>query len=283
MSMTLQADPVEPADAAWDCHVHVFESGAPARAGHYQPRHRPLEEIERLAASHGLRRLVLVQPSVYGNDNALLLEALLAGRGRHRGIAVVDPLVTDAELDALDAAGVCGIRFNLVSPAGQAAEGGDIGGCLRLLAPRLRERGWHVQWYARASDLPRVAAWQIESGLCFVLDHLAGLDLATGADTASWTAVRALSEAGAWVKLSGWYRLGARAPYDMLLPQIARLAELFGQRLVWGSDWPHTSFVSEPAPDYASLLSPVEHALGTARLNSILREQASRLYLERHP
>jgi predicted TIM-barrel fold metal-dependent hydrolase len=281
MSVAAPADPVVPADAAWDCHVHVFESGAPARAGHYLPPHRPLADIESLAQAHGLQRLVLVQPSVYGADNAVLLRALRAGRGRHRGIAVVDPQVTDAELDALHDAGVCGIRFNLVSPAGQASEGDDIGGCLRQLAPRLRERGWHVQWYARAADLPRVAAWQIESGLCFVLDHLAGLDMASGGTAAAWTAARALAEAGAWVKLSGWYRLGAVAPYDVLQSRIARVADLFGPRLVWGSDWPHTSFESEPAPAYASLLVPVERTLGATRLHSIMREQASRLYLER--
>jgi predicted TIM-barrel fold metal-dependent hydrolase len=62
----------------WDAHVHVFDRDAPAQAGHYRPAHGPLERIERLAAAHGVQHLVLVQPSVYGTDNTVLLDALAA-------------------------------------------------------------------------------------------------------------------------------------------------------------------------------------------------------------
>lgn len=272
--------PASPSPAAvaagWDCHVHVFDAKAPLRPGHYQPAHRPLADIETLAASQGLGHLVLVQPSVYGHDNRVMLAALVAGGGRHRGVAVVKASVSDAELDALHAAGVRGIRFNLVSPAGQR---GDPLPDLLALAPRLQARGWHVQCYVQAQQLPQVQAWQAQTGLRFVLDHLAGISVALPADDRAWRALHQLALAGAWIKLSGWYRLGAAAPYDALHDTVRRVAALFGPRLVWGSDWPHTCFDDRHLPAYASTLDPVRTALGETPLFALLNDGARSLYL----
>jgi len=280
--------PVPPL-AGWDAHVHVFEAAAPVRPGHYQPGHRPLAEIEARAAAHGMGHLVVVQPSVYGADHTVLLRALAGAEGRHRGVAVVEPSVDEAMLDRLAAAGVRGVRFNLVSPAGHA---GDPGASLRALAPRLRARGWHVQWYVAPRWLPALAAWQRETGLVFVLDHLAGLGAnwaaaapsrpagrpGHGVDDPAWAAARALADQGAWLKLSGWYRLGAAAPYQALQASIVRLAGWFGPRLLWGSDWPHTSLAQDAQPSYDSLLQPVRDALGEALLRQAIQDSPPLLY-----
>lgn len=262
----------------WDCHVHVFDAEAAVRPGHYRPVHRPLHEIEATAARHGIGHLVLVQPSVYGSDNTVMLRALELDPGRHRGVAVVEPTVDDTQLDRLQAAGVCGIRFNLVSPAGHA---GDAAADLRALAPRLRERGWHVQWYAPTEVLPRLAALQAETGLRFVLDHLAGLHDRLHDDDPAWPAVQALADAGAWVKLSGWYRLGTAAPYTSLQPVVLRLAAMFGARTVWGSDWPHTSFAPDRLPSYESTLFPLRAALQEEAVAAILHDHARSLYVDK--
>ena len=225
--------------SGWDCHVHVFDAAAPVHAGsHYLPQTRDLAEIEAIAAAQGVGRLVLVQPSVYGTDHRVMLRALCAEPGRHRGVAVLAADVTDAELDTLHAAGVRGVRINHVSPVGAR---GDAAALLRALAPRLRARGWHVQWYVPPEQLPQLPALQDEAGLPFVLDHLAGMGLGVADDKSTcWSALQALAAGGAWVKLSGWYRLQAARPYDALHTRIARVAALFGTRCVWGSDWPHT-------------------------------------------
>lgn len=259
----------------WDCHVHVFDASAPVRPGHYVPAHRPLGDIERLAFRHGIRHLVLVQPSVYGTDNGVMQRALEASGGRHRGVAVVEPGIADAELDRLHAAGVRGVRFNRVSPAGHR---GDLESDLLRLAPRLRARGWHVQWYVRADDLPDLAAWQSRTGLCFVLDHLAGLEAGLPAAHPAWAAAQALAGNGAWIKLSGWYRLGSSAPYEALWPHVRRAADLFGPRTVWGSDWPHTAFEADRLPGYASTLAPLPASLDSGRVDAILTAHAASLY-----
>lgn len=258
----------------WDSHVHVFDATAPTLPGHYAPSTRTLAEIETTAAAHGIRHLVLVQPSVYGSDNRLLLQALQEEPGRHRGVVVLPDPVSDAELDALHASGVRGVRFNCVSPVRPAV---DPATALQALAHRLRQRGWHVQWYVRSSDLAALVPLQAATGLVFVLDHLAGIAAGTPPQSEAWSHLQALAAAGAWVKLSGWYRLNAALPFDSLHDHIRRIATLFVDRMVWGSDWPHTSWPAHVPLPYAATWAPVVGALGEAAAQR-LHESARRLY-----
>jgi len=258
----------------WDAHVHVFDAAAPVVGGHYRPAHRPLPDIEAQAVRLDVGHLVIVQPSVYGTDPSVMLAALRAGEGRHRGIAVVEPSVDDATLDLLHAAGVRGIRFNRVSPVGH---GGDAARDHAALAPRLAERGWHLQWYTPARELGAIATLHDAPGPPAVLDHLGGITAVLPATDPAWDALARLADRGAWIKLSGWYRLDAKAPYDTLYEAIGRVAELFDDRMVWGSDWPHTAFAPGEAPDYASTFAPVLAALGAERARRVLQAGA-RLY-----
>lgn len=244
----------------WDCHVHVFDASAPLRPGHYQPVPRPLAQIEAEAASAGVHHLVLVQPSVYGVDNGLLLRALSIEPGRHRGVVVIDEDTDDDALDAMHAAGVRGARLNLVSPAGERS---DAARRFDRLAPRLRARNWHLQWYAAAHQLPQVAALHAGCGLDAVLDHLGGIGAGIGPGGPAWKSLQGLAAQGAWIKLSGWYRLGAAEPYRELWPIVQRIGDLFGERMVWGSDWPHTFYAPAAMPSYASTWTPVVAGLGS--------------------
>lgn len=250
--------------SGWDCHVHVFDASRPVRAGHYHPTDRRLHEIEALARAQGIGHLVLVQPSVYGHDNSLLLDSLASRPdGRHRGVAVLNGQEDEATLDRMHVLGVRGVRFNLVSPVGESAEGAQewvlaqVRTRLASLAPRLRQRGWHVQWYLNAGWLPAVAGLQDACGLRFVIDHFAA---AQGSSRpAPWAADAAdaltrLARSGAFIKLSAPYRLGARPPYTELRSAAMRLHRLFDGRVLMGSDWPHTSLAAAEMPDYETQL-----------------------------
>jgi predicted TIM-barrel fold metal-dependent hydrolase len=268
------------ASPGWDCHVHVFDGAANVAPGHYVPQHylpqfHPLAEIEALAQSHGFGHLVLVQPSVYGTDNSVLLDALRLQPGRHRGVVVVDSSISDAELATMHSLGVRGVRFNLVSPAGNSS---NLAADFAKIGSRLQALGWHVQWYARPDDLPVVAALHQATPVPAVLDHLAGLHANLAIDRAVWQALEKLAGQGAWVKLSGWYRLRADAPYTLLDRNIARVANLFKGRMVWGSDWPHTSFAADALPPYSSTLDPVNRVLSEAQKIDALQHAPQRLY-----
>jgi predicted TIM-barrel fold metal-dependent hydrolase len=261
---------------AWDCHVHVFGGDALPRAGHYAPPRRTLQMLAEAAAPSGVNRFVLVQPSVYGCDNSLLLAALRETKGRHRGVVVIDESVCPAGLQAMHELGVRGVRCNLVSPVGNSP------GAVVRLAPQLKELGWHVQWYAPPALLAEIAAFQSRHGLPCVIDHLAGLEPSLIADEGVWQSLRRIAEGGGWLKLSGWYRLGATAPYGELDETIRRAAEVFGEHCVWGSDWPHTMFLEggceAEVPEYLQTWLPVPRSLPGARADRILRSNPVRLY-----
>lgn len=259
----------------WDSHVHVFDGAAAVAVGHYRPVHRPLADIEALACDNDVTHLVLVQPSVYGKDNTVLLDALRASQGRHRGVVVLAPDVDDAALAAMHALGVRGVRFNLVSPVGN---GLDTLNNFHALAPRLRALGWHVQWYARPDDLSTIAALHAASPVAAVLDHLAGIHAELPPDHVAWQALAKLAGQGAWVKLSGWYRLRAASPYLELDDSIRKMVLLFADHLVWGSDWPHTSFAPEAMPSYASTREPLFRILTVPQKKQVLAQGPATLY-----
>jgi predicted TIM-barrel fold metal-dependent hydrolase len=224
-----------------------------------------------------VQRLVLVQPSVYGANNHVLLHALVQTPNRYLGVVVLGASTAGVDWAGLHAAGMRGVRFNLVSPlsvraaglAGSALQAAQH--TLQALLPHLRRLGWHVQWYVHPHQLPALAAMLPGAGgVPFVLDHLAGLTPQVQQHSSAWQALASLAQAGAWVRLSGWYRLQAVAPFDDLVPAIQRVASLFGQHLVWGSDWPHTG---QPAAwlqaqgyanTWAPVVAPVVAALGEA-------------------
>jgi predicted TIM-barrel fold metal-dependent hydrolase len=263
------------AEEAWDCHIHVFD-GRPTR-GHYAPPASTLPMVAERAAAIGVSRFVLVQPSVYGTDNSLLLDALRRSDGRHRGIVVLDADASDESLREMHALGVRGVRFNLLSPVGNTEA------ALPALAPKLRAMGWHVQWHARPDQLARIAELHDRFELTAVLDHLAGFTPAFAADEALWADLLRVARQGAWIKLSALYRLGSAPPFADLRGAVERAASMFGNRCVWGSDWPHTFFLepgsSRRGPAYVETWDAIAAAIDDeARANEILRRNPAVLY-----
>jgi predicted TIM-barrel fold metal-dependent hydrolase len=236
--------------AAVDCHAHVFRRGLPlVEARRYAPDYdAPPEHYVRMLDAVGASHGVLVQPSFLGTDNLYLLSALRRYPERLRGVAVVDPAAAPAEIDALDRAGIVGLRLNLIGlPDPPLSEEP-----WRRLLRRLAEIDWLVELHAEACRLPGLLEPLLRAGVNIVVDHFGRPDAAAGVDDPGF---RRLLSAGpsrrVWVKLSGAYRNGdggnggrtARAAAPLL-------RDAFGpERLIWGSDWPHTQY--EGAADAA--------------------------------
>lgn len=230
---------------ACDCHVHVIgERAAYAMvdARHYTPAPAPVEQLEQHLTRIGFRRAVIVQPSVYGFDNRCLLDALSAMRGAARGIAVLPDDIGEAQLDALDAAGVRGIRLNAESAAErdpQALQRRLIGWSQRLGA-----RGWHIQIYAALDVVASVASSIQSLAVPVVLDHFAMIrpGMAPG-DVRVGPILELLRQGAVYIKLSAPYRIceDSAADQTALLALVRRLTAINTSRLLWGSDWPHTN------------------------------------------
>lgn len=217
---------------AVDTHFHVFSAGVAVPGARYVPGYdAPLSRWQALAHAAGVQRGVLVQTSFLGADNSLLLHTLAQYPRHLRGVAVVTPQTSAAELHAMHRAGVRGIRLNL---AGRSTD-------LSLWqAPALWDAllslGWHVELHTDRGALPAALA-QVPSALPVVVDHMGKPERASVQD-ASVRAVRQRQGAPAWVKLSGPYRLGGCDA--QVLAQIW-LHELGPGQLLWGSDWPFTN------------------------------------------
>lgn len=169
---------------------------------------------------------------------------------------MVDSGVSDAELAKLERVGVVGIRFNQVQRGATSMEMFDV------LTPRVSELGWHVQLHLMPSELihqaPRLAAAKVP----VVLDHYARLCTSPELIDETWQALSGLLASGkTWLKLSAPYL--ATQPNDPAFGQLfeftQRLIRDHGDRLVWGSDWPHVTEADKP--DDAELLSRVRRLL----------------------
>ena len=241
---------------ACDCHMHIYDPARfpmPPHGGkRAAPTHAEVAEYQKLQQRIGTTRVVIVQPRHYGTDNRVTLDAI-ARLGHARGVAVVHPTITDAELKAFDAAGIRGIRFSLGDPATSVVKPEMI----EPLAKRIAGLGWHIQFNMEGEQIVALADLLRRLPTQIVIDHLGHPTQPAGVRHASHAIVRELLDQGrAWVKLSGAYYAQSEigAP---LYPEATQIAQSFVQaapeRLVWGSDWPHPPKPIDDKPDDALL------------------------------
>ena len=228
---------------AVDCHAHVFLRNLPMPDRRRAPSGYDAspEDFLHMLEANGMTHGVLVQPSFLGTDNSYLVAALHKYPERFRGIAVIDPSITIEQLDLLQAAGVVGIRLNLVglptpefsSPAWQ-----------RLLK-ELQQRNWQVEVHQLAHALKPIVDPLLACGVNVVIDHFGRPDPTLGINDPGFQYLLTLGASQrVWIKLSGAYRNGADGRGQQIaIDAMPLLRQAYGlNQLVWGSDWPHTLF-----------------------------------------
>lgn len=262
---------------ATDCHHHIYDSRYPfAPEATLRPGEATVADYRALQKRIGTSRNVIVQPSSYGVDNRLLVEALGQFDGQARGVAVVNTKVTDTMLQELHQAGVRGIRFNLSPPGTTTLD------MVKPLAARVAKLGWHVQINAPANYLLENRATWSDLPCPVVFDHLAHIPKPDPLQSPVFAMVRELLQQGrAYVKLSGFYfdsQVGAPSYSDNVL--VARTyAREAPDRVVWGSDWPHPTEQPNNIPNDATLLDLFAQAVpNEAARNHILVDNPAVLY-----
>jgi len=240
---TLKAPP-----NACDCHHHIYDAvrfpQPPDATAPLQPNAR-LDEYRLLQRRLQTTRSVVVTPSAYATDNRVTLDAIAKLGSRARGVAVVRTSVTDAELKALAAGGVRGIRFSLTTPS-TATTSTDM---IEPLAKRVAVLGWHVQINMTADQIAAAEALWNRLPCSIVFDHIGHIPGPAGTGHPAYTVMRRLVDKGrTWVKLSVTYDNTADGPPGYA--DIVRLGQAFvkaaPERLVWGSNWPHPNEARKP-------------------------------------
>jgi 2-pyrone-4,6-dicarboxylate lactonase len=273
-----------PPAGAVDAHCHVFGPGdlfpyAPERK--YTPCDAPAAKLFELRDYLGFERNVIVQATCHGADNRALVDALARAEGRARGVATVRADVGDAELRALDAAGVRGVRFNFVKRLVDTTPR-EV---LTAIAARVAALGWHVVIYFEAAELPELYDFFTSLPTTVVVDHMGRPDIAKPVDGPEFELfVRLMREHGNfWSKVSCLERLSRSGPpgYDDVVPFARRLVETFPERVLWGTDWPHPNLKAH-MPDDGKLVDLIPRIAPTVELQRrLLVDNPLRLYWNR--
>ena len=234
---------------AWDTHVHIIDPRFPLVAAPvYQPPLATVADYQSVQRRLGLGRVLVVQSSTHGTDHSCLLDALSQLGPGARGVAMVDASVKDAELRRLSAGGVRAARF-LMTPGGvvnwdEAAR----------LAARVVAAGWVVNLQIRGDTLLERFDTIARLPGPVVIDHMGNFGPIAPEAPSVQGLLRLLDTGRVWVKLSAPYAGGRMGPfpYGPASPLARALVRHAPDRLMWGSDWPHTFLTQvhqQPAPD----------------------------------
>lgn len=224
-----------------DAHCHVldplrFPYGADA---FYRPSGQEIGTAPQLAHMHdayGVQQGLIVGPnSGYEQDNRCLLDAIAAGRGRYKGIAVVANDVDRAELADLHDSGVIGVAFNATH------HGVDhYLGAAGLLA-KLHALDMCVSLQVQHDQLAAFAPMLERSGVRVLIDHCGRPEPQAGLGQPGFQALLRLARTRrVFVKLSGYPKFAHDAhPYADARPFVAALLDAFTpDGCLWASDWP---------------------------------------------
>ncbi|MEP6838822.1 MAG: amidohydrolase family protein [Bradyrhizobium sp.] len=226
---------------AIDTHCHIFGPAAeypfsPTRP--YTPPDAPLPMFRALHEKIGVERAVIVNATLHGLDNRVVTDAIAKSAGKYRGIANISDAMSDADLAALDKAGIRGCRFAFLKRLGGV---GDMG-VFKRLTERAAAIGWHIDIYLEAGTIREFTPILKALPTTYVIDHMGTINAGKSLDDPEFKALLDLqsSDEKCWVKITGLERASAAGPpFHDSVPFAKRLIENSPDRVIWGTDWPH--------------------------------------------
>ena len=269
-----------PPPGAIDAHCHVF---GPAHdfpfsaKAKYIPADATPDMLFALRDSLGFSRNVIVQASCHGTDNSATLDAIIRSSGNARGVAVVDPAISDQQLDTLHAGGMRGVRFNFLKRLVDNAPKDKF----LEVAKRIKDFGWHVIVYFEADLLTELRPFFDAIPVPIVIDHMGCPDVTQGPDGEDMKRFRELltSREDIWFKATCPDRLDAAGvPWDAFADAVAPLVEDYPNRCLWGTDWPHPN-MQDAIPDDGNVVDMIPRIAATDELqHKLLVDNPMRIY-----
>ena len=268
-----------------DTHFHVW--GPPnlypyAESRRYTPPAAPIEHFWAMASVIGVQRGFLLHASAHGFDNSVTLDAVARSEGRLRAVLRATDRYDAPTLKTLHAQGVRGMRFNFIERLKTSAESGLFdAGRLQKVASQLAPLSWFIDLHIEPHVIIENADLLRRLPVPVVIDHFGKVNLMEGVDQ---PAVRAmldlLGESNIWIKVSGSpERISVGGTLEQLTKLARALIARAPDRVVWGSDWPHSD-VFEPGhiPNDGDLMNMVlDFAPEEAMRRRILAENPARL------
>jgi len=270
-----------PPPGAVDAHCHVFGPMAQfpfSPKAKYLPEDAGPEMLFALRDRLGFAKNVIVQASCHGTDNLATLDAIAKSGGKARGVAVVDPAISEDELQRLHDGGMRGIRFNFLKRLVDDAPKDRF-----LEVSRRLPAGWHVVIYFEADILEELRPFMDAIPVPLVIDHMGRPDVTQGPDGPDMRAFRALldSRPDIHFKPTCPDRLDPTGdPWDAFAEAVRPLVEDYPDRCIWGTDWPHPN-MQDKIPDDGHLVDMIPRIAKSVELQrKLLVVNPERLYWE---
>ena len=270
-----------PPPGTCDTHFHVY--GPPhvfpyVEERLYTPPAAPIEHWFLIAKAVGIERGVLVQPNVHGFVTDVTLDAIAKSEGRLRGMIRADPELTPEMAKSLHARGIRGIRFNFARHLKGRFDAAQYEKIVSVAALQ----GWVVDLHIDADLIVERAELIRRTNAPVLIDHFGRVDGRLGPDQSGFRVLLdLLGEPHVWIKISGVDRLMARgAAYEQVVSLAHALIDRAPNRVVWGTDWPHSN-VFEPGkvPNDGDLMNMMlDLAPDEAQRNKILAENPAKLF-----
>lgn len=273
---------------SWDTHMHVVD---PTRfqldkAAQYTPSAHTLDQAKAFLGQIGIQKMVIVQPSIYGNDNSCTLDGLRhLGPKNGRAVVQFDPANTSqAQLQEWHDMGVRGVRLNFKS-VGAAHSQEELQAIMKAYADTVRPFGWPLELYVALETVPmleKVVATL--PGTKIIIDHFghppadALKSAASAHDIDGFSALlRLLRQGNTWVKISASYRL-AKDPNSSIVESLCKeILRVRADRCVFATDWPHTRFEDLQVSAYLEKILDWCEEEGVS-LKKVLVENAEELF-----
>jgi len=263
---------------ACDCHVHVM--GGPPRYAYaadrvYTPGIATPEDLLAHQRVLSLDRVVLVQASPFGSDNSCMIDGMRLMGGFVRAVAVIDERTSDDALRQMHAAGVRGVRVNLET-FGQSDPAIGLK-ALQWASRRVAPLGWHVQTFTNLTVISALRDELRALPVTLVFDHFGRAVAAKGPAQPGFDTLLALvSDGKAYVKISAPHRLSLLPDFADAAPLARALIAANTDRIVWGSDWPHTAGAPPGGrrdPTIVEPFRPVDDGAALNRLHGWTRDR----------
>ena len=268
-----------PPPGAVDAHCHVFgpmvEFPFSAKAK-YLPGDAGPEMLFALRDHLGFAKNVIVQASCHGTDNRATLNAIATSEGKARGVAVVDPAISEDELQRLHEGGIRGIRFNFLKRLVDDAPKDKF-----LEVSKRLPKGWHVVIYFEADILEDLRPFMDALPVPLVIDHMGRPDVTQGPDGAAIRAFRTFLESRPDIHFKPTCpdRLDPTGdPWNRFAEAVAPLVADYPDRCIWGTDWPHPN-MQDKVPDDGHLVDMIPRIAPTEELQrKLLVDNPNALY-----
>jgi predicted TIM-barrel fold metal-dependent hydrolase len=229
-----------------------------------------------LHAKIGVDRAVLVNATVHGTDNRVVLDEIKQSNGRYLGIANIDESFTDQQLEALHQGGIRGCRLVFLSRLGGLPDLSRI----ERISQRIAGLGWDVDLYFEAIHIDSFLPVLKRLPTRYVIDHMGAWNAADGIDHPAFGKLVDLlrDDEKCWMKITGPERMTIKgAPFHDTVPFARRLIEAAPERVIWGTDWPHPNVKIMPNDgdlvDLIPLFAPEE-----ATQRKLLVDNPTRLF-----